>query len=144
MKAFTELFNFVQLRLFIGGKKWSLVTLPAANNAVLPLNSKAQWFPKALILSSQMPIRLPISRETVHDLSESNCVPRTPSGAKIKFVAWQLSGRGGPRLEDCPLGLNKLFSRAGRKQLKKAMAWDSEITTNIAEGISWMKLSRML
>ena len=110
---------------------------------ISPWKPRAQWFPKALALSHQMPIRLPVSWNTVEDLAKSSCMPRTPSGAKIKFVAWQLTGKGGQRLEDCPLGLNKLFSRAGRQQLRQATAWDSDITLNIAEGISWTKLNRV-
>ena len=110
---------------------------------ISPWKTKAQWFPKALCLSTQLPIRLPVSWQTVRDLAESDCIPSTRSGDKIRFVAWQLSGRGGQRLEDCPLGLNKLYSRAGREQQRRAMAWDSDITQSFAEGISWMKLKRM-
>ena len=53
-----------------------------------PWKPKAVWFAKALSLSVRQPIRLPISWTTVTDLTQSNCIPATPSGGKIKFVGF--------------------------------------------------------
>ena len=39
---------------------------------------KSQWFPKILKRSVQLPIRLPVSWETVVDMAESGQVPTTP------------------------------------------------------------------
>lgn len=110
---------------------------------ISPWKPKAQWFPKAVKLAVQPPIRLPVSLETVTDLAESNCYPATPSGGKIKFVAWLLSGKEGQKLENCPLGLSRLYSRAGRRQLKSAMDWVSDIGPSFVGGINWMNLPRV-
>ena len=90
---------------------------------ITPWKPKAEWFPKAVALSVRKPVRLPISWSTVTDLADSQCIPATPSGGKIKFAAWLLSGKAGQSLEDCPLGLSKLYSRAGQKILRAAMDW---------------------
>ena len=111
---------------------------------ISPWKVKAQWFPKAVKLSLQPPFRLPLSWETVKDLVESGCLPTTPAGNKIKFVAWMLSGGEGPRLEDCPLGLSGLYSRAGRRQRRQAMEWASGTTPPSAEGWAWTSLPRVL
>ena len=50
---------------------------------------------------------------------------------------------GGLKLDNCPLGLSKLYSRAGRKQLKKAMDWATDTTLSIAGEMVWTKLSRV-
>ena len=110
---------------------------------ITPWKPKAPWFPKAVALSVRTPVRLPVSWRTVTDLADSNCIPATSSGGKIKFAAWLLTGRAGQSLEDCPLGLSKLYSRAGRKILRAAMDWVSDITPNIAEGITWTSLLRV-
>ena len=72
-------------------------------------------------------------------------IGETPTkGAKMKYAAWKLSGQGGLKLEDCPLGLSKLYSRVGRRTLRSAMDWGSDIGPSTAEGISWTSLSRLL
>ena len=111
---------------------------------ITPWWTPAAWFPKALKLAVQIPIRLPVSHYTVVDLAESDCFPVSKKGARTKFAAWMLSGQAGPKLEDCPLGLSKLYSRAGRRILRSAMDWGSDIGPNTAEGISWMSLPRLL
>ena len=110
---------------------------------ITPWKPKAVWFPKALQLASAPPTRLPVSWDTVVEVGKSDCIPVTPSGGKIKFVAWKLSGGAGPRLEDCPLGLNRLFSRAGRKQHKAIMDWASGTTQGSVGSISWTSLPRV-
>merc|ERR1711888_290582 len=92
---------------------------------ITPWRISAVWFPKALKLATQLPTRLPVSWNTVVDLAESDCPPVTRRGAKTRFVAWQLTGQEGLKLEDCPLGLSKLYSRAGRKILLCSMDWGS-------------------
>ena len=103
----------------------------------------ALWFPKVLKLAIQTPIRLPVSWNTVVDMAESEVSPINNKGGKIKFVAWKLSEMGGQKLENCPLGLSRLFSQAGRRTLKTAMDWGSGIGPNTAEGISWTRLPRL-
>ena len=66
------------------------------------------------------------------------------SGGKIKFVVWLLTEKAGTKLENCPLGLSKLYSRAGQKQLKAAMDWVSDITPSSVGGMRWTSLSRVL
>ena len=110
---------------------------------ITPWRVGAVWFPKVLKLAIQPPTRLPVSWNTVVDMAESGCLPINNKGGKIKFVAWKLSGLGGHKLENCPLGLSRLFSRAGRRTLKTAMDWGSGIGPNIAEGISWTRLPRL-
>ena len=110
---------------------------------ISPWKVKAQWFPKAMMLSFEPPVRLPLSWETVKDLVESGCVPTTPAGNKIKFVAWRLSGGEGPKLENCPLGLSGLYSRVGRRQRRLAMEWASGTTPPSAEGWAWTSLPRV-
>ena len=80
---------------------------------VTPWRTSALWFPKVLKLAIQSPVRLPVSWNTVVDVAESECFPTNSKGGKIKFVAGKLSGMGGQKLENCPLGLSRLFSRAG-------------------------------
>ena len=77
---------------------------------ITPWRVRALWFPKVLKLATQTPIRLPVSWNTV---AESEVSPTNSKGGKIKFVAWKISGMGGQKLENCPLGLLRLFSRAG-------------------------------
>ena len=105
---------------------------------------KARWFTKMLALATQLPVRLPLSWDTVVDMAESGCNPVTPTGDKIKFAAWKLSGKAGPALEDCPLGLSQQFSLAGRRRLRSAMDWASGCTRNIAGNITWTSLPRVL
>ena len=69
--------------------------------------------------------------------------PLNKKSGKIKFVAWKLSGLGGHKLENCPLGLLRLFSRAGRRTLKSIMDWGSDIGPNTAREISWTKHPRL-
>ena len=104
---------------------------------------RATWFPKALLLSSFPPLRFPVSHTTVVDLAQSSCLPSTPSGAAMKFVVWRLSGADGTRVEDCPLGLSPLFSRAGRKARKVCMDWATDTTPSSVEDIRWTRLSRI-
>ena len=110
---------------------------------ISPWRVEAVWFPKALKLATQLPTRLPMSWNTVVDMAESGCLPINKKGGKIKFVAWKLSGLGGHKLENCPLGLSRLFSRAGRRTLKSVMDWGSDIGPNTAGEISWTKLTRL-
>ena len=88
---------------------------------ITPWRVRALWFPKVLKLATQPPMRLPVSWNTVVDMAESKYFPTNSKGGKIKFVAWKLSGMGGHKLENCPLGLSRLFSRAGRRTLKTVM-----------------------
>ena len=111
---------------------------------ITPWRQSAQWFPKVLKLAVQCPVRLPVSWNTVVDLTESGQTPTNIKGGKIKFAAWKLSGLGGQKLENCPLGLSRLFSRAGRRTLKTAIDWGSGIGPSTVNGISWMKLPRLL
>ena len=111
---------------------------------ISPWKPKAVWFPKALLLAVTPPTRLPVSWETVVEVGKSDCIPATPSGGKIKFVAWKLSGGGGHKLENCPLGLNKLYSRAGRKLHKVTMDWASDTSLSSVGSINWMSLPRVL
>ena len=106
--------------------------------------TQAVRFPKALKLATQPPTRLPVSWNTVVELAGSGFLPITKKGAKMRFVAWKLSGWCGHKLESCPLGLSRLFSQAGRKTLKSAMDWGSDIGPSTAEGISWTSLPRLL
>ena len=110
---------------------------------ISPWKPKAQWFPKALALATQSPVRLPLSWKTVVDMARSGCFPSTPSGGKIKFAAWMLSGKAGPKLEDCPLGLSKLYSRAGRIALRQTMEWASATTQSSVEVKGWTSLPRL-
>ena len=110
---------------------------------ISPWKPNAVWFPKALLLACSPPTRLPVSYDTVVEVGMSDCIPVTPSGGKIKFVAWKLSGGGGRKLENCPLGLNKLYSRAGRKLHKATMDWASGTTPSTAGSITWMSLPRV-
>ena len=77
------------------------------------------WIPEFLMLifrlATRPPLRLPVAWSTVTDLAESNYPPVSERGAKMRFVAWMLTGRDGLKLEDCPLGLSKLYSQAGRR-----------------------------
>ena len=66
-------------------------------------------------LAVQPPARLPVAWSTVTELAGSSYSPVTERGAKMRFVAWMLSGWGSQKLENCPLGLSRLYSRAGRK-----------------------------
>ena len=111
---------------------------------IMPWRTAAVWFPKALKLATQIPIRLPVSWNTVVELGESDCLPVGNKGNKTKFVAWQLTGQEGPKLEDCPLGLNKLYSQVGRRIQRKLTDWGSGIGPSSAEAISWMSLPRLL
>ena len=111
---------------------------------ITPWRVSAVWFPKALKLAVQPPIRLPVSWNTVVELAGSDCLPITNKGAKMRFVAWKLSRWGGHKLENCPLGLSRLYSRAGRRTLRSAMLWGSDIGPSTAEGISWTRLPRLL
>ena len=111
---------------------------------ITPWKPKAQWFSKAVKLAVQDPVRLPVSRQTVIDLAESGCIPSNTAGGMIRFVAWVLIGGDGQKLENCPMGLSRLYSRAGRRALRSAMDWASGTGPSTAEGISWMKLPRVL
>ena len=104
---------------------------------ITPWRMQAVWFPKAIKLATQLPTRLPVSWNTVVELAESGLLPITKKGAKMRFVAWKLSGWGDHKLENCPLGLSKLYSRAGRRTLRSAMDWGSDIEPSTAEGSSW-------
>lgn len=104
---------------------------------------RATWFPKALLLSTSPPLRLPVSQSTVVDLTSSSCLPSTPSGRPMRFVVWRLSGAGGPRMEDCPLGLSSLFCRAGRKARRVSMDWATDTMSSSVGSISWTHLSRI-
>ena len=77
------------------------------------------WIPEFFIiifrLATRLPLRLPVAWSTVTDLAESDYPPVSMRGAKTRFVAWLLTGKDGLRLEDCSLGLSKLYSRAGRR-----------------------------
>ena len=110
---------------------------------ISPWKPKARWFPKILTLALQSPVRFPLSLNTVVDVAGSGCIPRTPTGGKMKFVAWLLSGKGGPKLENCPLGLSRLFSRAGRKLQRSTMEWGSDTTANSAKITTWTRLARL-
>ena len=111
---------------------------------ITPWRIGAVWFNKALKLATQLPIRLPVSWNTVVDLGESDHPPVSNKGAKMRFVAWQLSGQEGLKLEDCPLGLNKLYSRAGRRILKNHMDWASGTGPSTVETTNWTSLQRLL
>jgi hypothetical protein len=104
---------------------------------------RATRFPKALLLSTSPPLRLPVSHSTVVDLARSSCLPSTPSGKPMKFVVWKLSGADGTRVEDCPLGLNSLFSRAGRRARKVSMDWATDTLSSFAGSTSWTHLYRI-
>ena len=104
---------------------------------------RATWFPKALLLSSSPPLRFPVTHRTVVDLAQSSCHPVTPSGKAMRFVAWRLSGGDGPRVEDCPLGLNPLFCLAGRKARRVCMDWAIGTTHSSVGNINWTRLSRI-
>ena len=110
---------------------------------VTPWKPRATWFPKALLLSTAPPHRLPVSLLTVQDLAQSSCSPRTPSGKAMRFVVWRLTGGGGTRVEDCPLGLSTSSCRAGRRALRASMDWASDITQISAENINWTLLPRI-
>ena len=110
---------------------------------ITPWKPKAQWFSKAVNLAVQDPVRLPVTRQTVVDMAESGCVPTNPSGGMIRFVAWVLTGKDGQKLENRPMGLSRLYSRAGRRALRSAMDWGSDTGPITVEGISWMKLPRV-
>lgn len=117
-----------------GGSRFIVIT---------PWKPKAQWFSKAVSLALQVPVRLPVAEQTVVDMAESGCIPTNTAGGKIRFVAWMLTGKDGQKLENCPLGLSALYSRAGRKALRRAMDWVSDTGPSSVEGISWMKLPRI-
>ena len=104
---------------------------------------RATWFPKALLLSRSPPLRFPVSLSTVEDLTNSSCHPSTPSGKPMKFVVWRLSGAEGTRVEDCPLGLSSLFSRAGRRARKVSMDWATDTMSSSVESIRWTHLFRI-
>jgi len=110
---------------------------------ITPWKPKSVWFPKALLLACQPPIRLPVSLDTVVEMGRSDVIPVTPTGGKIKFVAWKLSGGEGRKLENCPLGLNKLYSKAGRRIHRATMDWASDTTPSIAGHTTWMSLPRV-
>ena len=110
---------------------------------VTPWKPKAQWFGKIQHLAKEPPLRLPVSESTVVDLADSTCFPRTPSGNRIRFVVWKLSGKGGHSLESCPLGLAKYYSRVGRQQLKKATDWVTDTIPHFVRGMVWTSLSRI-
>ena len=110
---------------------------------VSPWKPRATWFPKALLLSISPPLRFPVSHETVVDLAQSSCLPSTPSGMAMKFVAWRLTGADGTRVEDCPLGLSSLYSRAGWKERKVCMDWATDITQSSVGNIKWTHLSQI-
>ena len=111
---------------------------------ISPWKPRSRWFPKALALVIKPPVRLPVQENSVVDLAGSGCIPSTPSGGKMKFVAWTLSGKEGPRLENCPLGLSRLYSRAGTRTQRSIMEWASGITPSTAENMTWTKLPRLL
>ena len=110
---------------------------------VTPWKPHSTWFPKALLLSLEDPLRLPQSLQLIQDLAGSSCTPRTPSGKAMKFVVWKLSGGEGEVVEDCPLGLSPLFSLAGRKARRACMAWATDTTQISARNIRWTHLSRI-
>ena len=98
---------------------------------------------EALLLSTSPPLRFPVTHRTVVDLAQSSCHPVTPSGKAMRFVAWRLSGGDGPRVEDCPLGLNPLFCLAGRKARRVCMDWAIGTTHSFVGNINWTRLSRI-
>jgi hypothetical protein len=104
---------------------------------------RATWFPKALLLSTSLPLRLPVSHSSVVDLAGSSCHPSMPSGRPMKFVVWRLSGADGTRVEDCPLGLSSLFSRAGRRARRVSMDWASDTLSSSVRSTSWTHLSQI-
>ena len=107
---------------------------------VTPWKPRSTWFPKALLLSQDHPHRLPVSLQSVQDLARSTCLPRTPSGKAMRFVVWRLFGGEGARVEDCPLGLSSLFSRAGRRVQRVSMDWASDTSRSFARNINWTHL----
>ena len=111
---------------------------------ITPWRMSAVWFPKALKLATQPPVRLPVSWKTVVELGQSGDPPTTKRGSKTRFVAWKLSGWGGHKLENCLLGLSLLYSRAGRRTQRSVMDWGSDIGPSTAGGISWTSLPRLL
>ena len=111
---------------------------------ITPWRRKAQRFSKAAYQSVQQPVRLPVTTQTIRDLVKSVLISITPTGELIKFVAWKLTGKDAQRLMDYPPGLSVLYSKADRRQLMRAMDWDSDIGPSSAGNISWMKLPRLL
>ena len=107
---------------------------------VTPWKPRSTWFPKTLLLSQEDPLRLPVSLQSVQDLAQSTCYPRTPSGKAMRFVVWRLSGGQGARVEDCPLGLSSLFSRAGRRVQRASMDWASDTSQTFVRNINWTHL----
>ena len=61
---------------------------------------------KLMKLSIQPPLRIPSSLSTVTDLAESGQIRHMPTGSKIKFTGWMLSGGDGQKLENCLVGLS--------------------------------------
>ena len=110
---------------------------------VSPWKPRSTWFPKALVLSKEDPLRLPVSLQSVTDLSRSTCHPRTPSGKAMRFAVWRLFGREGTRVEDCPLGLSSSFSRAGRRVLRASMDWAIDTTFSSVRNTTWTHLPRI-
>ena len=110
---------------------------------VSPWKPRSTWFPKALVLSMEDPLRLPVSLQSVTDLSRSTCHPRTPSGKAMRFVVWRLFGGEGTRVEDCPLRLSSSFSRAGRRVLRASMDWAFDTTASSARNTTWTRLPRI-
>ena len=104
---------------------------------------RATWFPKALLLSTSLPLRLPVSHSTVVDLARSSCLPSMPSGRPMKFAVWRLTGADGTRVEDCPLGLSSLFSRAGRRARRVSMDWASDTSSSSVRSTSWTHLPQI-
>lgn len=104
---------------------------------------RATWFPKALLLSTSLPLRLPVSHSTVVDLARSSCLPSMPSGRPMKFAVWRLTGADGTRVEDCPLGLSSLFSRAGHRARRVSMDWASDTSSSSVRSTSWTHLPQI-
>ena len=77
---------------------------------------RALWFPKLIKLSIQHPLRILSTWSTVTDLAESGQVPSSPTGGKIPFTSWMLSGRDDQKLENCPGGLSKLGAELVQKK----------------------------
>ena len=92
---------------------------------ICPWELRALWFPRLIKLTIQQPIRIRSSWSTGTDLTESGMVPSTLTGKRISVTAWMLSGKDVHKLENCPVGLSRLFSRAGHRTLRSATIWDS-------------------
>ena len=103
---------------------------------ICPWKPKANWFLKLRILAIQQSVGILSYWSTMTDLAEAGMVPSILAGEVIKFTAWLLEGKDVNKLENCPVGLSKLYSRAGRRALKR----DMNPTGSTATLPSWNKL----